>query len=188
MSKTNLPKWETKNKEFIHDFKIFDGYVKTSYHPVWNKESKYALLDSPDWVNICPITKNNEIVLVKQFRHGVDEFTLEIPGGLKEKGEDPRRAAERECLEETGFSAPEDAVYIGKTYPNPAFLNNTCYSYLWTDCEQTREQALEGNEEIEVVKLPVSKLKEYIDDFKIQNSLVLNGIFFFLMKKGLLDE
>lgn len=179
-----LEKWITKDKKHIYDFRIFDAYVKKSYHPGWKKEAEYAFIDSPNWVNIVPVTQHNEIIMVKQFRHGIDEFTLEIPGGLIEPDEDPKEAAKRECMEETGWGSESEAEYTGKTHPNPAFMNNLCYSYVWKNCTLISEQNLDGNEEIEVIKINENNLQKYILDFKIVNSLVLNGIFFYLMNNG----
>lgn len=179
-----LDRWQTLEKTHIYDFKIFDAYLKKCKHPGWDKTATYSLIESPDWVNIVPVTKDNKIVMVKQFRHGIEDFTLEIPGGLIEKDEDPKDAGKRECLEETGWASDKDAVYIGKTHPNPAFMNNLCYSYLWTDCYEKTEQQLDGNEDIEVITINADELKNYIAEFKIKNSLVLNGIFFYLMYSG----
>jgi ADP-ribose pyrophosphatase len=179
-----LAKWETINKKHIYDFRIFDAYIKTAHHPKWKKDADYVVIDSPDWVNIVPVTKDNKIVMVKQFRHGIEDFTLEIPGGLIEKDEDPKVAGMRECMEETGWGSDSDAIYIGKTHPNPAFMNNTCYSYLWEGCYEKTTQELDGNEDIEVVLLDSAELKNYINEFKIKNSLVMNGIFFYMLNYG----
>lgn len=183
-----IHKWITNKKEKAGEFKIFDVYWMNRTHPGWNKDSNFVMIDSPNWVNIVPVTKNQEVVLVKQFRHGVNDFTLEIPGGLISNAEDPAKAATRECLEETGWGSKSEPVFTGKNYPNPAFMNNTCYSYAWFNCEKLSEQNLDGNEEIEVVKVPIKEISKYIDEFKIQNALVLTGFMFFFLKYGFNSE
>lgn len=179
-----VSKWITKRVLKSEDYKIFNLSLLTKEHPVRNKESNFVVINSSDWVNIIPITTDNRIVLIEQYRHGTDEITLEIPGGLVEIGEEPRLAAERECIEETGFSSDIKSELIGYTHPNPAFLNNQCYSYLWKNCEKKQLQNLDGNEEINVVYADFNEIKNYIETGKISHSLVLNAFFFYFNKYG----
>ena len=86
-------KWEKVSSEFLIENKIFklreDKVIspkKESEHPVW-------VIDTPNWVNIIPITENNEVILVNQHRFGTEQLTLEIPGGMVDEGEDPMIAA-----------------------------------------------------------------------------------------------
>jgi 8-oxo-dGTP pyrophosphatase MutT (NUDIX family) len=83
------------------------------------------------WANILALTKNGEVVLVKQYRHGVCDVLWELPGGVVEDGEDPTDGARRELLEETGYRAL-DLIPVGQLYPNPAFRPIPCIvSWLW---------------------------------------------------------
>ena len=104
------------------------------------KQGIFYVLDSPSWVNIIPVTKDGNIVLIKQYRHGSNSITIEIPGGLVEKAEQSRNAAERECTEETGYTSSDPAILLGENLPNPAFLNNKCKSFLWLNCTRTTNQ------------------------------------------------
>ncbi len=180
-----MEKWDTLSREKVEDFKIFQAYRVERRSPDSGKRSKFVTLDSPNWVNIIPITKDKDVVLIEQYRHGSDEVTLEVPGGLVELGEDSRRAAERECLEETGFGSDVEAELLGINRPNPAFMNNFCGSYVWFDCEKKSEQKLDGNEEIETVKYPLEKIKILVAEGKITHSLVLTAFFFYSLKYGL---
>ena len=175
-------KWDTLEKENIGDFKIFDLHWVKRKHPVWERESKFVVVNTPRWVNIIPVTKDNNIVLVEQYRHGIDELTLEVPGGLVEENEDPKEAGQRECTEETGFTSDTDAILLGENHPNPAFLTNTCYSYVWYGCEKKFDQNLDGNEDIRVVEIPLEEVKNYILTGKIKHSLVLTAFFFYFLK------
>ena len=89
---------------------------KESVHPVW-------VIDTPNWVNIIPITENNEVILVNQHRFGTEQLTLEIPGGMVDEGEDPMKAATRELAEETGYTSSQ-IIEIGRVEPNPALMSN----------------------------------------------------------------
>ncbi|MDQ1267349.1 MAG: ADP-ribose pyrophosphatase, partial [Bacteroidota bacterium] len=70
--------------------------------------------------------------------------------------------------------------------PNPAFLNNMCYSYVWFGCVKRFEQSLDGNEDIKVIELPLNQIKDYIKDKKIQHSLVMNAFLYLSMNYGLI--
>ncbi len=177
-----IKKWKTIEKKLAGDYKIFDAYWIERELEKPAKKSKFVVLNSPRWVNIIPITKNMEVVLIRQYRHGIDEITLEIPGGLVEENESPAKAAERECLEETGYRGESDAIFLGENYPNPAFLNNVCYSYLWKNCEKITAQSLDKNEDIDIQIVPLDKAKNLILNGEIKHSLVLTAFFYYFLR------
>jgi len=109
------------------------------------------------WANILALTKNNEVVLIKQYRHGVQEVLWEIPGGVVEDGEDPLEGVKRELLEETGYTAPE-IIQVGKLYANPALQTNSMYCFLALDAEKMTGQSLDDGEDIEVHLVPLDEL------------------------------
>lgn len=185
MANSIIKKWDTISLSKPENLKIFELVKVKRRHPDIKKESEFIVLDSPKWVNIIPITANNEVIFVEQYRHGIDEITLEIPGGLVEQNEDPRYAAERECAEETGYSGKSQAELLGENFPNPAFLNNVCYSYVWRDCSLTSAQKLDGNEDINVRLIPLAEIKNNILDGSIRHSLVLTAFFYYDLKFGL---
>ncbi len=177
-----IHKWETIDDKITEDLRIFKTSWIKRRHPDNLKEGNFVVLKSPNWVNIIPITKEGDILLIEQYRHGIDEITLEVPGGLVDKGEDPRKAAERECLEETGYAGEGDAILIGENQPNPAFLNNVCNSFVWKNCKKVGEQNLDAHEEINVIPTPIKKIKEMIKNGKIKHSIVLTAFFFYFLR------
>lgn len=179
-----IKKWETISSSFAGNFKIFDISRIKRRHPDLDKQGDFVVLNSAEWVNIIPVTKDNKVVFVEQYRHGTDEITLEVPGGLVELNEDPRLAAERECAEETGFVGTNNAVLLGENTPNPAFLNNKCYSWVWFGCEKKVAQSFDTHEDIGVVELSFEEVREYILSGKIKHSLVLTAFFFYFLKYG----
>jgi len=109
------------------------------------------------WANVVALTKEGDVVLVRQYRHGVREVLLEFPGGVVEDGEDPAEGVRRELLEETGYSV-SNVVEVGKIYPNPALQTNTLYCFLALDAQKVTGQNLDAGEDIEVQLVPLDEL------------------------------
>lgn len=109
------------------------------------------------WANVLALTSDNQVVLVRQYRHGVQKVMLELPGGVVDEGEDPFEGVKRELMEETGYSSP-NIIEVGRIHPNPAVQQNTLYCYLALDAEKTGEQHFDESEEIEVELIPLDEL------------------------------
>ena len=140
------------------------------------KPYKAYVLEFDSWANVLAITKNNEAVLIRQYRHGVREICLELPGGVVDDGEDPLEGAKRELLEETGYRVGK-IIEVGRIYPNPAIQQNTLYCYLATDVERVGEQDLDESEEIEVHLVPLDDLIELVRQGKFLHALNVAVLF-----------
>jgi len=129
-----------------------------------NKElhKDIAVLLSADAANVIPITNGNKVLLVRQYRFGIEDYTLEIPGGLCEVGEDNLLAVKRELLEETGYSA-DRWEFLGSVYSNPVFISNQIHHYIAFGVIQTAHQALDFDEEIELIEMPIDELLTKLD-------------------------
>lgn len=178
-----VPAWETISKEKAGDFKIFDVLWVKRRHPVWQKESDFVVVDSPNWANIIPITSAGRIVMVEQFRQGTNSITLELPGGLIEQGELPEIAAKRECKEETGYSSDEKIELIGESLPNPAFMTNKCYTFVWENCQKVTGQDLDDNEELNVIELTESEIREKISSGELNHAIILSAFMHYFNRK-----
>ncbi len=177
-----ISNWKTNKISQIGDFRIFTLNSARRINPVSGKEGEFYFIDSPKWVNIIPITEDRKVVFVEQYRHGTDSVTIEIPAGLVEKGEDTQLAAKRECEEECGFRGDGLPELLGVNSPNPAFLNNKCYSYVWHNCTKQFEQNLDTNEVIDIHLIDIDTVKKMIMGGEINHSLVLTAFLFYSLK------
>ena len=171
-------KWKVISREVAFTANIF-RYVKLkSESPTTGKVGDFDLIQCVNWVNVIAITKDQKIVFIKQYRHGTDAVTVEIPGGAVNHNEDPRLAAERELIEETGYTS-SNWKHLGRVDANPAFMSNQCDTYLALDCEKTHDQEFDPFEEIEVYLRDVKDIRSMVTSGEITHSIVISALYFF---------
>ena len=174
-----LQDWQELDRTEEGDYYIFRVETIERRSPRTGRSKRFVALDSPDWINILPITTDGKVIFVNQFRHGSAEFTMEVPAGMVDPHEtDPLMAAKRELLEETGFSA-ETVIHLGSIQPNPAFLNNWCHTYLALNCTKVQEVEFDNFEDIEIELIPLDQIEDLVTAGRITHSLVLNNFYFF---------
>lgn len=152
------------------------------------EERREALVVTmPDWVNVVAVRDDGQVLLVRQWRYGTEESTLEIPGGMVDAGEEPATAAARELEEETGYRAGR-LEHLGTLEPNPAIQSNRVWTYLATGLTQVAETPLgDGDEEIEVVSVPLATVPELIATGGIRHALVVAGFLLCAVARGGLE-
>jgi ADP-ribose pyrophosphatase len=180
---TSVAEWRELAREPVADCRIFVVERSLAASPVDGSRHAFYRIRSQDWAQVVPITKAGEIVLVRQYRHGAGRVTLEIPGGLVDRGEDPAEAALRECLEETGYRA-RTAVSLGVVNPNPALFDNRLHAYLATDVELERTVENTATEHTEVVTRPVRDLPAMLLRGEIDHALVAVTLWRYLHEHG----
>lgn len=168
--------WETIGSREIADCRVFR--VSEKIKKAGSKEHEFFLIENPDWVNVVAVTKDFDVLLIEQFRHGTDEITLEIPGGLVDPGEDPETAAKRELAEETGFTS-EKWVLLGRSRPNPALQSNWIYHYAAFDAEKTRDAEFDEHESVRSSLAAVTAIPDLIQSGALSHSLVIAAMQYF---------
>jgi len=177
-----IKEWEISDSRTDRDYKIFKIKSVQAISPRTGKTNEFHTIETKDWVNIIPLTENREVVMISQYRHGSNEISLEIPGGLVDE-KHPEKAALRELLEETGYKG-EHVEYLGAVNPNPAIFNNLCHTYLVEKAKKTSPKNLDPDEDIEVVLVPLSEIPSLIDRGMINHALVIVAFHYYFSKKG----
>ncbi|MCF8040465.1 MAG: NUDIX hydrolase [Desulfarculaceae bacterium] len=157
--------------------------VTRSQRRLGDHTATFITLHSSDWVNIIPVTAEGEVVLIKQWRHGSEDWAVEIPGGLVDPGEDPSQAAVRELEEETGYKARE-ITFLGKVNPNPALFDNTCHTFLALVDSEPGEPHLDAGESIEVFRVKAHDLPAMVSSGEIDHCIVIAALGFFWLHQG----
>lgn len=177
MTSPTLPAWQKTGSVEHSDCRIFTVEKERWEHPGGAKKGDFFVLHCPGWVNILARTTRGTLILVRQFRFGTRDFSLEIPGGMMEPGEEPVTTAVRELLEETGY-AGVNARLLGAVHPNPAIQNNQCHLVLIDEVEKVAEVSWDGNEEMEILEMTVEDAVKAALAGEITHALVLNALFF----------
>lgn len=195
--------WKTLSTRELLKSSFFKFRVDQCELPDGRVMPAYYVMEFGDWVNIVPVTEDNKIIFVEQYRHALGETTLEIPGGAanpapqhvsddsrtneiqhaKGEKEDPKKAAIRELLEETGYM-PDDVRLVGKHSPNPAMQNNHMHTYVGFNCKKIQEPELDPYEDIRVVAFSIPEVIEMIMNGKINHSIVVASILYALPTLG----
>ena len=189
LSEANDPKmiepWPKISSQKVGDFRIFKVRSDLRRSPRTGQEHDFFVLECSNWVNVVAVTPDEQLVMIEQFRHGSDTVELEIPGGMMDPGEDsPLAAGLRELREETGYEGDNGRI-IGDILPNPAIMENTCYTVLVENCELKHPTRFDHCEDIVTRLVPVAQIPELVRSKQIRHSLVVVALYHFeLHRRG----
>lgn len=176
--------WEITGEEEIASYPIFSIKKSRRVNPASQSEIELILFDGLDWVNVIAFTPSGDLILVNQYRHGSEEWTLEFPGGCIEKNEkDPKTAVLRELKEETGYEAGR-VEYLGMLRPNPAMYNMRNYFFVAHDCKQVTTQSLDDGEDINVIVKPYREILDAVKAGNFTHGMCTAALALFELKKN----
>lgn len=184
---SSLKKWRTLESKYIITNRWIRLRADTCETPDGHTFDDWYILECPDWLSCVVLSEDlQEITLLRHYRHGIQDFVLEVPGAIIEEGETPKQTLVRELKEEIGLSNAE-IIKIGTVYPNPDKQTNKDHCFLAIGGEYGKSHP-EPGETLEMLKMPLAELLKKIDDQKIiMQSMHLSAIFLalnYLKKQG----
>jgi len=176
--------WREEDSRKVLASPIFDVHVSRRSSPT-GASGDFYVLHARDWVNVMPVLRNAAgeecFLMVRQYRHGIGGITLEFPAGILEPGEEPLAAAGRELEEETGRGAGRISL-LGKVSPNPAFMDNWCWTYLAEDLSAPGKPRLDYLEVLDAVAVPVREVMDGVGRGELVNSLVMVALLWYIRR------
>ncbi len=165
--------WKEIEKKEILKTAVMTVNETTSISPE-GVNAHFVVMDAPDWA-IVIAEKDGKFLMVQQWRHGENSLSIEFPGGVIEKGEDPAIAAARELKEETGFTAGK-LTCIGKINPNPALFRNHIHIFAAENLTQTGSQHLDSDEFLDYFELPKAEVYEKMGSPEYPHALMATAL------------
>lgn len=173
--------WKLLESKYVYHDRWLKARADKCELPDGRIMEPYYIIEVPDWTNMVIITKDDKIVLVRQYRHALGKTTLELPGGILEAGELPIESAKREMKEETGYVS-EEVSFLMQISPNPALNNNTAYFFLATNAEKQVATNFDPFEDIVIETFTKEELKQLLIAGELEHGVQQGAIYQAMLK------
>lgn len=168
-----LKPWKKLGSQPAGEFRIFSIRSDRVVSPRTRQAQDVYVIDCVNWVNVIALTPDQHLVMIEQYRHGSTTVELEIPGGMIDPQDaSPAAAALRELREETGYEG-EHPRLLGRVFPNPAIMSNTCFTVLVENCRRRHRVQLDQGEDLITRRVPIADLPRLVAAGRIRHSLVV---------------
>lgn len=173
--KDNKNVWQLLKSEPPIDLTLFKARFDHLLNPKTNQAFRITVLTGNDSVNVFALTKTGKVLMIDQYRFGIGAYILELPGGIVDDGEDHQKAAKRELMEETGYTARE-WHYMGCVASNPVFMDSYIHHYVALNAEKVAEPVLEDAEDIRARELPLEEVEKMLRNGEFQHPHTVSGV------------
>ena len=176
--------WKLVKSEYVLQDRWLSLRADTCQLPSGHTVAPYYVLEYPTWVNVVALTPDHHVVLVRQYRHGIQQTVVELPCGTVEATDtSPLAAVQRELLEETGYAGAH-LVETGRLSPNAANHTNWTYCFLATGVELVAAPMTDDTEHVETVLMPLSEVVGLACQGGLLQALHVGALFFVLHALG----
>ena len=174
--------WTIEESRYVVKDEWLSVRADTCRMPNGQIVTPYYVIEYPTWVNVVALTAKQDVILVKQYRHGIKKTVLELPGGaVMPTNETPLDAIQREFLEETGYMS-DHFIETGRVCPNPACHTNYAHCFLARNARFEAKPEPDATEQIEVVLMPLDEVRGMVNRGELLQALHISS-FFFAMRK-----
>ncbi|HUN29472.1 MAG TPA: NUDIX hydrolase [Alphaproteobacteria bacterium] len=152
------PLWRVRSSSYLIDSEHLRIRSDEIELPSGAVLPNYYVRESLGFVMVFALTPAREVVLVREYRYGIDEVIVELPAGSIDAGEDPLASAQRELAEETGYTAAR-WEHLATLPAEPVRSNSMLHAFLAFDAAATQVQKLDPTEAIEPFTVPLGQIR-----------------------------
>jgi 8-oxo-dGTP pyrophosphatase MutT (NUDIX family) len=167
--------WKVRHSQLVLERKWLRVRQDHVILPNGHEIEEFHVIESPDWVGVLAFTEDGEVLLVDQYRHGIEGVSRELPAGVIDPGETPLESARRELLEETGYAA-HTWQPLASLAMDPNRQPTLAHFFVARGARVVSEQRLDASEDMSVARVNAGDLLQQIDGGLIRHAVHIAAI------------